>query len=188
MSFLNRGLKTSEESLQKERATHCTAHSSLKSRGPFRVLANQCSKVSSQVHWVLRSGTPDCHSLWLQILLHLCQHSHSVLSGPREHRASGPHPCLLHLWTLMSKVSPTLSMDLVFYTPCQPLWGRGCLHVNAYPLVCLGVHAYPYAYVLSEAIFRISLHTCTSLSPIPTPTPTPRMLSLWTLLLDPTLM
>ena len=118
----------------------------------------------------------------------LCQHSHSVLSGPREHRASGPHTCLVHLWTLMSKVSPTLSMDLVFYTPCQPLCGRGCLHVYAYPLVCLGVHAYPYAYVLSEAIFRIGLHTCTSLSPIPIPTPTPGMLSLWTLLLHPTLM
>ena len=73
----------------------------------------------------------------------------------------------------MFKVSPTLSMDLVFYTPCQPLCGRGCLHVYAYPLVCLGVHAYPYAYVLSEAIFRIGLHTCTSLSPIPIPTPTP---------------
>ena len=53
------------------------------------------------------------------------------------------------------------------------------LHVYAYPLVCLGVHAYPYAYVLSEAIFRIGLHTCTSLSPIPIPTPTPGMLSLW---------
>ena len=32
------------------------------------------------------------------------------------------------------------------------------LHVYAYPLVCLGVHAYPYAYVLSEAIFRRSSH------------------------------
>lgn len=62
------------------------------------------------------------------------------------------------------------------------------LHVYACPLVCLGVHAYPYAYVLSEAIFRIGLHTCTSLSPIPIPTPTPGMLSLWTLLLHPTLM
>ena len=123
-----------------------------------------------------------------QTLFLLCQHSHSVLSGPRVHRASGPHTCLLCLCTLLSKVSPTLSMDLVFYTPCQPLCGRGCFHVYAYPLVCIGVHSYPYAYVLPEAIFRIGLHTCTSLSPIPIPTPTPGMLSLWTLLLHPTLM
>ena len=68
-----------------------------------------------------------------QSLFLLCQHSHSVLSGPREHRASGPHTCLLCLWTLMSQVSPTLSMDLFFYTPCQPLCGRGCLHVYAIP-------------------------------------------------------
>ena len=45
------------------------------------------------------------------------------------------------------------------YTMSTPVRER-VLHVYACPLVCLGVHA--YAYVLSEAIFRIGLHTCTT--------------------------
>lgn len=80
----------------------------------------------------------------IESLFPLCQHSHSVPSGPRLHRAPCPHTCLFHHWTLIFKASSTLRMDLVFYTSCQPLCERKCLHVYAYPLMCLGVHAYHY--------------------------------------------
>lgn len=78
----------------------------------------------------------------IENLFQLCQHSHSVPSGPRLHRAPCPHTRLFHHWTLIFIVSPTLRMDLVFYTSCQPLCERKCLHVYAYPLMCLGVHVY----------------------------------------------
>lgn len=95
---------------------------------------------------------------------------------------------------------PALPLDLNVSSESYTQYGFGFLYTMSTPVrervfacVCIppcviGVHAYPYAYVLSEAIFRIGLYTCTSLSPIPIPTPTPGMLSLWTLLLHPTLM
>lgn len=119
----------------------------------------------------------------------LCQHSHSVPSGPRLHRAPCPHTCLFHHWTLIFKVSPTLRMDLVFYTSCQPLCDRKCLPVYAYPLMCLGVHAYHYPMSCqrpsSDRSSRLHVRP-----PVfkPQPLPTAQMLSLWALLMHPTLM